>query len=127
MKIDFNEFLRIMTCILIILLIIQGLDYIFGCGVNNYLFIIFCIVFAFLTGSIYHNILMQRKSDSNNNEYKNKVQSNLEDIQEGIDKEYKRDGLTESVFEKQIELNTLRNALDIPDESEIINDEGFVQ
>lgn len=29
-----------------------------GVGVNNYLFIIFCIAFAFTVGSIYHNVLM---------------------------------------------------------------------
>lgn len=63
MKSDFNEFLRIMTCILIILLIIQGLDYIIGFGVNNHIFIIFCIVFAFTIGTIYHNILMERKEE----------------------------------------------------------------
>lgn len=63
MRVDYNEFLRIMTCILIILLIIQGLDYLTGFGVNNHIFIIFCIVFAFTIGTIYHNILMERKAE----------------------------------------------------------------
>ena len=57
---EFEEFLRIMTCILIILLVIQGLDYIFGIGVNNYVFIVFCIVFAFTIGAIYHNIIEEK-------------------------------------------------------------------
>lgn len=70
MRVDFNEFLRVMTCVLIILLIIQGLDYITGIGINNYLFVLFCIAFAFTIGSIYHNILMDRES-----------------IEDGLDKE----------------------------------------
>ena len=61
MRIDFNEFLRIMTCILIILLIVQGLDVIFGFGVNTFLFVLFCIAFAFTVGAVYHNVLMERK------------------------------------------------------------------
>ena len=61
MRIDFNEFLRIMTCILIVLLIVQGLDVIFGFGVNTFLFVIFCIAFAFTIGAVYHNVLMERK------------------------------------------------------------------
>lgn len=61
MSLDYNEFLRLMTSILIVLLIIQGLDYIFGFGVNNYLFIIFCIAFAFTVGTIYHNIMIDRR------------------------------------------------------------------
>lgn len=63
MALDFNEFLRIMTCILIILLVIQGLDYIVGFGINNYIFIVFCIVFAFTVGTIYHNILVGRNKE----------------------------------------------------------------
>ena len=62
-KVDFNEFLRIMSSILIVLLIFQGLDYIFGFGVNNYLFIVFCIAFAFTMGSIYHNIIIERENE----------------------------------------------------------------
>ena len=52
-----------MTCILIALLVIQALDYVFSFGVNNYLFVIFCIVFAFTLGSVYYNIVI-----SNNRE-----------------------------------------------------------
>lgn len=62
---DFNEFLRVMSCILIMLLIVQGLDYIFGFGVNNYVFIIFCIIFAFVMGSIYYNVLLSRQREIN--------------------------------------------------------------
>lgn len=61
MSFDFYEFLRIMTFVLIVLLIVQGLDYIVGFGVNNYLFILFCIAFAFTVGAIYHNILIEKK------------------------------------------------------------------
>lgn len=61
MRIDFNEFLRVMTFILIILLIVEGLNLIFGFGVNTFLFVLFCIAFAFTIGAVYHNVLMERK------------------------------------------------------------------
>lgn len=47
--------------------------------------------------------------------------------QEKLNKEYEQYGLTDEILEKQIELNTKRNKLNIPDKNEIINDEGFVQ
>lgn len=57
-NIDFIEFLRFQTCIMTMLLVVQALDYVFSFGVNNYLFIIFCIVFAFTLGSVYYNIII---------------------------------------------------------------------
>ncbi len=126
MDIDYNEFLRIMSCILIVLLIIQGLDYIVGIGVNNYLFIIFCIVFAFTMGTIYHNILEER----NRKDIISRVDSinkRLDMIQEKINLEYELEGLSENVLLSQIELNKLRNELNIPDNNEVVNDGGFVQ
>ena len=47
--------------------------------------------------------------------------------QEKLNKEYEQYGLTDEILEKQMELNAKRNKLNIPDETEIINDEGFVQ
>ena len=126
MRCDFNEFLRIMTWILIVLLVIQGLDYIFGCGVNNYLFILFCIVFAFTIGSIYHNILMERKNNICDVS-KDSTLEKLNEMQEEINVLYEKEGLSDEVLDKQVEVNTIRNALDLPDETEIINNKGFVQ
>lgn len=51
----------------------------------------------------------------------------LDKLQEEVNKLYELYGLTDEVLDKQIEINKLRNELDIPDETEIINDEGFVQ
>lgn len=45
--------------------------------------------------------------------------------QEWLNDAYQLDGLTDEVLTKQVELNKLRNELDIPDEDEI--DGGFVQ
>lgn len=128
MEIEFNEFLRIMTCILIILLIVQGLDYIFGFGVNNYVFIVFCIVFAFTVGAVYHNILM-------NSEIKNSVKEKVDDevreelnsVQDEIDELYEQEGLTDEVLDKQIELNTRRHEENVSDERKIVNKDGFAQ
>lgn len=72
MNLDFNEFLRIMSAIMIVLLIIQGLDYIFGFCVNNYMFILFCICFAFTMGGIYHNIIQERNKQDKG-EYKEEI------------------------------------------------------
>ena len=47
--------------------------------------------------------------------------------QEKLNKEYEQYGLTDEILEKQIELNTKRNKLNIPDETEVITDDGFVQ
>lgn len=126
MDLDYNEFLRIMTCILTILLIVQGLDYIFGVGVNNYIFIVFCIVFAFTIGTVYHNIMMSRDvvEDVENND---DLRKELNLMQEEIDREYAEKGLVDEVLDKQIELNARRNELNVEDETIIINKEGFVQ
>ena len=62
-SLKFIDFLMIMVCILIILLIIQGLDYIVGFGVNNYMFVLFCVCFSFTLGSVYHHILRTRELD----------------------------------------------------------------
>ena len=56
--------------------------------------------------------------------YFKKIQ--LKNRQRHIDKLYKRDGLTDEVFEAQVELNKLRNELDIPDSSNFIY-ENYVQ
>ena len=93
MNSSFNEFLRVQTFILIILLVIQGLDYIFGFGVNNYVFLVFCIVFAFTLGSIYHNIITIEGDERNN-------VSDIEAVD--VDKYF-------------------------TEESEVVDDEGFVQ
>jgi len=86
MDIDFNEFLRIMSCILIVLLVFQGLDYIVGFGINNYLFILFCIAFAFTMGSIYHNIIIAR-----NRKERRKFEKDIRGVLENI----RKDGLTD--------------------------------
>lgn len=126
MRIDFNEFLRIMSCILIILLIVQGLDYIFGFGVNNYLFILFCIAFAFTMGSVYHNILAE-KDKEDRALYEKTVQEKLDIVQGLINQEYAKSGLTEEVLKSQVALNKLRNELDLPDKDKVVDEEGFVQ
>ena len=99
-----------MSCILIILLIIQGLDYIFGFGVNNYIFIVFCIVFTFTMGSIYHNILDERKKNKDRS-----IRERLNNIQSEIDDEYNRNGLTDTVSKTQFELDKLREELGFDD------------
>ena len=76
-NIDFVEFLRFQTCIMTMLLVVQALDYVFRFGVNNYLFIIFCIVFAFTLGSVYYNIII-----TNNRE---EVEAKLKSMQDKID------------------------------------------
>lgn len=89
-----------MSCILIILLIIQGLDYIFGFGVNNYLFVLFCIVFAFTMGGIYHNIL-QEKQKKSMEEYK----QDFVVLLNRIDDEGLNEDLSEELAQKITELN----------------------
>lgn len=106
MDIDFNEFLRIMSCILIILLVFQGLDYIVGFGINNYLFIVFCIVFAFTMGSIYFNIIAERKR-----KYEQTVYDRLDIVQSLINEEFEKSGLTDEVLQSQLALNRLREDL----------------
>lgn len=55
---------------------------------------------------------------------KNK-KSVLNKKQKAIKEEYSKDGLTDIVLDKQLEVNKLRNELDIPDES--LLDDGFAQ
>ena len=114
MKID--EFLRIMSAILIILLIIQGLDYIFGFGVNNYMFVLFCICFAFTMGGIYHNILSERKRKERM-QYEQTVKDRLDIVQDLINQEFEQNGLTVEVIASQKALNRLKRELNIPDEN----------
>lgn len=51
----------------------------------------------------------------------------LAEEQKVIDELYKTEGLTDKVLDMQVALNEKRNKLNIPDENNIINDEGFVQ
>lgn len=113
MKLDFNEFHRVVTCILVILLVIQGLDYIFGFGVNNYIFVIFCIVFAFTIGAIYHNVLEDKEDKK-----ETLIKERINNIQSMIDKEFKENGLTESVIIAQEELDNLKNDLGLYNDNE---------
>lgn len=53
-------------------------------------------------------------------------QIQLKNKQGAIDKQYAKEGLSDEVLDAQIELNQLRNELDIPDESNFIF-ENFVQ
>lgn len=53
-------------------------------------------------------------------------QIQLKNKQIAIDKQYAKEGLSDEVLEAQVELNQLRNELDIPDESNFIF-ENFVQ
>lgn len=57
-------------------------------------------------------------------EFLNQIQ--LKNKQRAIDKQYAKEGLSDEVLDAQIELNQLRNELDIPDESNFIF-ENFVQ
>lgn len=50
----------------------------------------------------------------------------LKNQQRSIDKQYAQEGLTDEVLEKQIELNTLRHDLDIPDSNNFVY-EKYVQ
>lgn len=108
MDLDFNEFLRIMSAILILLLIVQGLDYIFGFGVNIYWFILFCIAFAFTLGSIYNNI-----KTSNNNEFKERVYIKLNELQTILDGKIERKGMTRELNDCQEALTELKKELGI--------------
>lgn len=121
MNIDFNDFLRTVTCILIILLVFQGLDYIFGFGVNNYIFIVFCIVFAFAVGSIYHNVLINRKSKG-----VKAIRDALDKIQEDIDKEYADKGLSSDLLNAQVTLNKLKEDLEF-NESVVFVDKNVLE
>ena len=50
----------------------------------------------------------------------------LKNRQRVIDKKYKKEGLTDEILEKQVELNQLRHELDISDSSKKIYD-NYVQ
>ena len=50
----------------------------------------------------------------------------IKNAQDKINKEYEKHGLTNEILEAQVELNTIRHALNIPDEDEKIYKE-FVQ
>lgn len=50
----------------------------------------------------------------------------IKNRQRVINKQYEKEGLSDDVLEKQIEINCLRHELDIPDESKFIF-EDFVQ
>lgn len=50
----------------------------------------------------------------------------LKNRQRAVNKQYEKEGLTDDVLEKQVEINTLRNQLDIPDSDEFVY-EDFVQ
>ena len=63
-NIDFSEFLRFQSCIMIALLVVQALDYVFGFGINTYAFIVFCIVFSFTLGSVYYNIIITNNREN---------------------------------------------------------------
>ena len=56
--------------------------------------------------------------------YLHKIQ--LKNKQREVDKLYARDGYTDEVFQKQLEINMKRNEHDIPDEKEMIW-ENYVQ
>ena len=127
MKINFNEFLRIMTAVLIVLLIVQGLDYIFGFGVNNYVFIVFCIVFAFTIGAVYHNMLLIKAEEVKEKKVDEGLREELNQLQDEIDEQYENEGLTDEVLDKQIQLNTMRHDMDVSDERKIVNKDGFAQ
>lgn len=50
----------------------------------------------------------------------------LKNRQRVLNKQYEREGLSDEVLEAQVELNQLRNELDIPDSDNFIH-EKFVQ
>lgn len=50
----------------------------------------------------------------------------IKEAQDKIEKEYNRKGITNEILDAQVALNKIRNALNLPDESEFIYEE-FVQ
>ena len=108
MNLNFNELLRVLSTLLILLLIVQGLDLIFGFGVNNYVFIFFCIVFAFTMGCIYHNIQTSR-----NREFEESVYIKLDELQIILDGKIERQGMTNELRACQEALTELRKELGI--------------
>ena len=51
----------------------------------------------------------------------------LKNKQKYLNKLFELYGLTEDILREQLKINKERSELDIPDEKEIINKEGFVQ
>ena len=47
--------------------------------------------------------------------------------QRDLNERYGKEGLTDEILDEQVELNKLRSKYNIVDETEIVNDEGFVQ
>ena len=50
----------------------------------------------------------------------------LKNKQRVINKKYEKEGLTDDVLEKQIEINSIRHELDLPDKDKFFH-ENFVQ
>ena len=57
---------------------------------------------------------------------KNRLREELNQKQEEINKEFVEKGLTDEIIQRQIEINKLRNANDIPDTCEFVY-EDYVQ
>ena len=57
-------------------------------------------------------------------EYLRKIQ--YKNQQRTINKQYQKEGLTNDILRKQVQLNQLRNKYNIPDESKLVYD-NFVQ
>ncbi len=59
---------------------------------------------------------------------KNIIKKLLDYLQSKNNQKYEKDGLTDEVLERQVEINEYRNRYDITDEDSVISDnEGFVQ
>ena len=54
------------------------------------------------------------------------MEEKLAEMQSEVDELYAKEGLSNKVLEKQVEINTLRNEHDITDKSELVYEE-FVQ
>lgn len=54
------------------------------------------------------------------------MEERLAKMQQEVDELFAKDGLTDEVLEKQVEINTLRHEHDIPDTEELVY-ENFVQ
>ena len=57
--------------------------------------------------------------------YQKKIQ--LKNLQRQLNKDFKEQGLTDEILERQVELNRRRHELDIPDELEETLHEEYVQ
>ena len=59
---------------------------------------------------------------------KNIIKKLLDYLQSKNNQKYEKDGLTDEVLERQVEINEYRNRYDITDDDSVISDnEGFVQ